>query len=88
VVRKLGVLLISHATAARGNLLTTHRYNVWDMIAPLGLGTTECLLFAVLRPLRLNPYTYGYWLLFLSIHSAFAVILIKTRLAHTDDVNY
>lgn len=79
----IGVVLITHTTAARGVLLASHRYNVLDTIFPLAMGVVETMLFAILQPSEKNPLIWHHWALLFTIHAMLAVGIIQNRLRLT-----
>jgi hypothetical protein len=76
----ISVLVVSHATAARGVLLAGYRYSWLDTTIPLGMGLLECLLFTMLQPSSTDPQLWLWWFVPLAAHMLLAVCLVLNRL--------
>jgi len=76
----VSVLLVTHATAARGVLLAGYRYGWLDTVVPLAMGLIECLLFTMLQPSKDDPRLWLWWFVPLAIHMLLAVCLVLNRL--------
>ena len=76
----IAAVVVTHATAARGVVLSSFRYTWLDVVVPLTMGLLECLLFAVLQPTKDVPQLWLFWYFLLTAHMLLAVALVLNRL--------
>lgn len=79
----IAAVLITHTTAARGIVLASHRYNVFDIIFPLAIGVVETMMFAILQPSEKSPLIWHHWTFLFAIHAVLAVGITQNRLRLT-----
>jgi hypothetical protein len=78
-----GTSIVSHLTVGRGILLTSHRFNFLDTLAPLLLGFVEFMLFGILQRWEGHPEWFYYWDLLFATHAFVAALLVTNRLWST-----